>query len=224
MQTYAQYCPISRTLDLVGDRWSLLVVRELIIGSTRFNEIARGLPGLSRGLLTRRLRQLEAAGIIERCDGAYALTPSGEELTTLVMELAAWGARNAFGPPEPEELDPDLLMWWMHSRIDTAAIDRRAVIAIHLTDLRRRYWLLVEHGDVSICHTDPGYEVDVVLQGNVSSLYRVWLGHDDLREALRQGDLTLEGSPAMVRALPGWLQLSQVAPIVVEAQVGAGAR
>ena len=77
MQTYAQYCPISRTLDIVGDRWTLLVIRELIIGSTRFNEIARGLPGLSRGLLSRRLRQLEAAGVIEKVDGAYRLTDAG---------------------------------------------------------------------------------------------------------------------------------------------------
>jgi DNA-binding HxlR family transcriptional regulator len=218
MQTYAQYCPISRTLDIVGDRWTLLVVRELIIGSTRFNEIARGLPGLSRGLLTRRLRQLEAAGIVSRDEGAYTLTDAGRQLTTLVMELASWGSLHAFGPPEPEELDPDLLMWWMHSGVDSSEIGRRVVIEIHMTDIRRRYWLVLEHDDVSICHTDPGFEVDVVLRGALAAMYRMWLGDTDLREAMRNGELEVAGTPKMVRALPGWLRFSPVAPIVREAR------
>jgi DNA-binding HxlR family transcriptional regulator len=228
MQTYAQYCPISRSLDIVGDRWSLLVIRELIIGSTRFNEIARGLPGLSRGLLSRRLRQLEGAGIVEREDGAYRLTSAGEDLQTLVMQLADWGARHAFGPPREEELDPDLLMWWMHDRVDTQEITTRTVVEIHMTDVRRHYWLVLEPADASICFTDPGFEVEALLRGDLSMLYQVWLGHPDLRTALRRGDLTLTGQQTVVRGLPRWLSLSPVAPIVAAARaeeaVGAGAR
>lgn len=220
MQTYAQYCPISRTLDIVGDRWTLLVVRELIIGSTRFNEIARGLPGLSRGLLSRRLRQLEAAGIVAHEAGAYRLTDAGTELTTLVMELAAWGSRHAFGPPLPEELDPDLLMWWMHTGVDTATLDRRTVVEIHMTDIAKRYWLLLELDDVSICHSDPGFEVDVVLRGELPTLYRMWNGDRELHDALRSGDLTLVGNPRLVRDLPQMLRLSPVAPYVRAARSG----
>jgi DNA-binding HxlR family transcriptional regulator len=224
MQTYAQYCPISRTLDIVGDRWTLLVIRELIIGSTRFNEIARGLPGLSRGLLSRRLRQLEGAGVIEREDGAYRLTPAGEDLQGLVMQLAEWGSRHAFGPPEEQELDPDLLMWWMHDRVDTQDITKRVVVEIHMTDVRRRYWLVLEPADASVCFTDPGFEVDGVLTGDLSMLYRVWLGDADLRLALRDGDLTLTGRQAVVRGLPRWLSLSIVAPFVQAARAEAAAR
>jgi hypothetical protein len=160
--------------------------------------------------------------VVERQDGAYRLTPAGEDLQVLVMQLAEWGSRHAFGAPREEELDPDLLMWWMHTRIDAAELGRRAVVEIHMTDIRRRYWLVVEHDDVSVCHTDPGFEVDVVLRGELTTLYRVWLGHVDLRESVRRGELDLLGSPKLVRALPDWLQLSQVAPIVREAQpVGA---
>jgi len=223
MQTYAQYCPISRTLDIVGDRWTLLVIRELIIGSTRFNEIARGLPGLSRGLLSRRLRQLEGAGVIEREDGAYRLTPAGEDLQGLVMQLAEWGSRHAFGPPEEQELDPDLLMWWMHDRINTQDIAKRVVVQIHMTDVRRHYWLVLEPADASVCFTDPGFEVDGLLKGDLSMLYRVWLGDADLRTALRDGDLALTGRQAVVRGLPRWLSLSIVAPFVQAARAEAAA-
>lgn len=221
MQTYAQYCPISRSLDVVGDRWTLLVIRELIIGSTRFNEIARGLPGLSRGLLSRRLRQLEAAGVIEKDGTSYHLTPAGEDLQALVMQLAEWGSRHAFGPPREEELDPDLLMWWMHDRIATQEITGRTVAEIHMTDVKRRYWLVLEPGDASVCFSDPGFEVDGLLEGDLSMLYRVWLGDADLRTALRDGDLSLTGRQAVVRGLPRWLSLSIVAPFVQAARAEA---
>jgi DNA-binding HxlR family transcriptional regulator len=224
MQTYAQYCPISRSLDIVGDRWSLLVIRELIIGSTRFNEIARGLPGLSRGLLSRRLRQLEGAGVIEREDGHYRLTAAGQDLQALVMQLADWGSRHAFGPPREEELDPDLLMWWMHDRVDTEAITERTVVEIHMTDVRRHYWLVLERADASVCYSDPGFEVDALLQGELAMLYRAWLGDVDLRTALRDGDLSLTGRHAVVRGLPGWLRLSLVAPFIQAARAEVSAR
>src|SRR4029453_17591653 len=118
MRTYAQYCPIVRAVDVLGERWTLLIVRDMLVGSTRFNEISRGLPGLSRALLTKRLRQLETAGIIERHDdGSYALTPAGKDLEPIVFGLADWGARHAFGDPEPEELAPEGLMGGVAGRL-----------------------------------------------------------------------------------------------------------
>lgn len=220
MQTYAQYCPISRALDLVGDRWSLMIVRDMIVGSTRFNEIARGLPGLSRGLLSRRLRQLEAGGIVERHDGGYRLTTAGAELRPLLWGLAEWGAVHAFDPPRAEELDPDLLMWWMQSNVDTGTVGRRTVVQIHMPDVRRHYWLVIEPGDASVCRADPGYEVDALLRGELAWLYRMWLGETDLTAALRAGTVHLEGSRQLTRDLTRLLSLSPVAPVVRTARVG----
>ena len=138
VRTYAQYCPIVRAVEVLGERWTLLIVREMLTGARRFNEMARGLPGLSRALLVRRLRQLEAAGLVERADdGGYDLTRAGEDLRPLVFGLAEWGARHAFGDPRPEELDPETMMWWFHGRIDTAEVPRRAVVQVDITDSRR---------------------------------------------------------------------------------------
>ncbi|HEX7097207.1 MAG TPA: helix-turn-helix domain-containing protein, partial [Acidimicrobiales bacterium] len=125
MPTYGQYCPIARAAEVLGDRWTILIVRDLLTGTSRFNDIIRGNPGLSRSLLTRRLAQLTRAGIVERQDdGSYRLTKAGAELRSLVYGLAEWGAAWAFGDPRPEELDPDLLVWWLHRGIDATKLPK----------------------------------------------------------------------------------------------------
>jgi DNA-binding HxlR family transcriptional regulator len=214
VRTYAQYCPIVRAVEVVGERWTLLIVREMLVGARRFNELARGLPGLSRALLTRRLRQLEAAGIVVRSDGGYDLTAAGEELRPLVFGLAEWGARHAFGDPRPEELDPEVLMWWLHGRIDTTEVDRRAVIQVEIRDRGRIFWLVIEPGDASVCYADPGFEVDAVLRSDLAALYRVWEGEIELLDAVRSGLIELSGPRWIVRGLPRWLELSPIAPMV----------
>ncbi|GAB2848226.1 winged helix-turn-helix transcriptional regulator [Lentzea nigeriaca] len=219
MRTYAQYCPIVRAVEVLGDRWTLLIVRDMLIGASRFNEISRGLPGLSRALLSGRLRQLATAGLVERTGDGYALTPAGEALRPLVFGLADWGARYAFGDPRAEELDPELLMWWMHGRIDTGTLSRRANIEIRINDRRRTFWLVVEPGEASVCYTDPGLEVDAVLASDIATLYRVWEGEFGLLEAVRAGTVELTGPRWVVRGLPDWLKLSPVAEIVRAARV-----
>ena len=214
MRTYAQYCPIVRAVEVLGDRWTLLIVRDMLIGASRFNEIARGLPGLSRALLSRRLRQLVNAGLVPHTGDAYVLTRAGQDLHPLVSGLADWGARYAFGDPRPEELDPELLMWWMRGRIDTAEITRRAVIQVEIADRRRTYWLVLEPGDASVCYTDPGFDIDAVLAADLATLYRMWEGEIDLLDAVRAGAIGLTGARWIVRGLPGWLRLSPVAPTV----------
>jgi DNA-binding HxlR family transcriptional regulator len=214
MRPYAQYCPIVRAVELLGDRWTLLIVRDMLIGATRFNELSRGLPGLSRALLSRRLRQLVNAGLVAHADDGYTLTPAGEDLRPLVFGLADWGARHAFGDPRPEELDPELLMWWMHGRIDTSSLSRRAVIQVEIADRRRKYWLVLEPGDASVCYTDPGFDIDAVLAADLATLYRMWEGEIELLDAVRAGDIDLTGARWIVRGLPDWLRLSPVAPIV----------
>lgn len=219
MRTYAQYCPIVRAVEVLGDRWTLLIVRDMLTGATRFNELSRGLPGLSRALLSRRLRQLVNTGLVTRTADGYALTRAGEDLRPLVLGLADWGARYAFGDPQPEELDPELLMWWMHGRVDTTALTRRAVIQVEIADRRRKYWLVLEPGDASVCYTDPGFEIDAVLAADLATLYRMWEGEIEFRQALRTGAIDLTGARWIVRGLPDWFQLSEVAPIVRAARM-----
>ena len=214
MRTYAQYCPIVRAVEVLGERWTLLIVREMLTGSRRFNELSRGLPGLSRALLSRRLRQLVAAGLVRRSEDGYDLTPAGEDLRPLVFGLADWGARHAFGDPRPEELDPETLMWWFHGRIDTGGVERRAVIQVEIADRARRFWLVVEPDDASVCYADPGFQIDAVLRSDLATLYRMWEGEIDLLDAVKAGSIELSGPRWIVRGLPRWLQLSPVAPIV----------
>jgi DNA-binding HxlR family transcriptional regulator/putative sterol carrier protein len=223
MRTYAQYCPIVRAIEVLGERWTLLIVRDMLTGSTRFNEIARGLPGISRALLSRRLRQLVAAGLATRTDDGYVLTPAGEDLRPVVFGLAEWGARHAFGDPRPEELDPEVLMWWFHGRIDTSEVTRRTVIQIDITDHKRKFWLVIEPEDASVCYADPGFEVDAVMTSNLAALYQVWEGEIDLLDAMRQGLLELQGPRAIMQALPRWFLFSPIEPIVRAVRAGARA-
>jgi len=216
---YGQYCPISRALDVLGERWSLMIVRALLVGTTRFNHLARGLPGLSRSLLSKRLRQLESAGIVERHSNEYLLTESGRELEPIVFGLGAWGARWGFGDPEPHELDPDTLVWGMHNRLDTSDLPgRRQVFHIQFTDDRHRYWILVEDGSPSVCVTDPGFDVNVTITSDLTSLYQVWLGRLPLKDAVRGGRVRFDGSSTFVRRMPSVLQLSPVASLVAAAR------
>ncbi|RDI22407.1 winged helix-turn-helix transcriptional regulator [Lentzea flaviverrucosa] len=211
MRTYAQYCPIVRAVEVLGDRWTLLIVRDMLVGASRFNELSRGLPGLSRALLSRRLRQLANAGLVQRTGDGYALTPAGQALRPLVFGLADWGARYAFGDPRADELDPEVLMWWMHGRIDTGTLSKRANIEVRINDRRRTFWLVVEPGDASICYTDPGLEVDAVLASDIATLFRMWEGEVELLDAVRAGTIELTGTRWVVRGLPEWLKLSPVA-------------
>src|SRR3954451_16131082 len=162
MKTYAQYCPISRSAELLGDRWTLHIVRDLLTGTTRFNELIRGNPGLSRALLSRRLDQLERADVVTHDpDGTYQLTPAGRDLEAVVFGLATWAARWTFREPEPDELDPDVLLWWLHRRLDASRLpDPRFVVHVTFTDDPKRYWIVVE-GDASLCLSDPGFDVDL---------------------------------------------------------------
>lgn len=218
MRPYAQYCPIVRACEVLGERWTLLIARDMLVGARRFNELARGLPGLSRTLLSRRLRQMEAAGLITKADDGYELTAAGEELRPIVFGLAEWGARNAFGQPQPEELDPEVLMWWISGRLDTSGVDQRAVVQVDVSDIRRTFWLVVEPGDVSVCYTDPGFDVDAVMTSALATLYRVWLGELELLDAMRAGEVDLYGVRNVVSALPSWFLLSPAAPYVQAAR------
>jgi len=212
---YGQYCPIARAVDVLGERWSLLILRDMLVGANRFNELARGLPGLSRSLLTKRLREFERTGIVEHIGDEYRLTDAGSDLRPIVFGLGEWGAKWAFGDPEPDELDAELLVWWMHTRIDTSALpDRRTVLHLRFSDDKRRFWLVIESGTPSVCLTDPGFDVDVTIASDVGSLYEIWLGRLPIKEATRSGRISFDGPVALTRHMPQVLKLSPVAGIV----------
>lgn len=214
-KAYGQYCPISRALGVLGERWSLLIIRDMLTGTTRFNDLARSLPGLSRGLLTKRLRQLEAAGIVERLGSRYLLTEAGEALEPVVDALSGWGAQWTFGDPEPDELDPAVLVWWMHRRLDTSDLPgSRHVFNVCFTDDPQQFWIVIESGDPSVCLTDPGFDVDVTIRSDLAALFQVWLGRLPLTDAMRNGHVEFIGPAPLTRRMPKVFQLSPSAPIV----------
>jgi len=214
---YGQYCPISRSAEVLGDRWTLHIVRDLLTGTTRFNELVRGNPGLSRALLSRRLDQLERAGVIaHHPDGRYELTSAGRDLQPVVFGLAEWGARWTFGEPEPDELDADLLLWWLHRRLDPGTLlGHRFVIHVQFSDDPKRYWIVIDD-EASLCLTDPGFDVDLTVRSELSTLYRTYLGHQTLRDAFREGQLDLSGSNRAIRTFIAAFQPSPVASIVAK--------
>lgn len=212
---YGQYCPVTRAVEVLAERWTLLIVRDLLVGATRFNELSRCNPGLSRSLLSKRLRQLERAGVVEHVGDQYLLTPAGEALRPVVFGLGAWGADWQFGDPRERELDPQLLMWWVHGRIDFSQLpDRRVVLAFRFPGVSDRFWIVRDEAGPSLCTADPGFEVDATVEGELPVLYQVWLGRLPMAAVLRDGRVRIDGRREVVRPLPDALQLSPVAELV----------
>ena len=212
MKPYGQYCPITKAAEIVGDRWTIPILRDLLCGTTRFNDLARGLPRLSRALLSKRLRQLVAADLLRHDGDQYVLTPAGRALEPIMFALGEWSATWTFERPMPSELDTDVLMWWMQQRIDRDRTpDHRIVVQFVYPDVQRRYWLVIEPDDVSVCITDPGFDIDVVVTADASTMYEAWLGRIDLRDAIAAETIRVDGSPRLASAFPGWLLLSPIA-------------
>jgi DNA-binding HxlR family transcriptional regulator len=230
MHQYGQYCPVARAAEILADRWTVLIVRELLADINYFNELDRGLPRMSRALLAERLRRLESSGVLERRvrtrgkQTEYRLTPAGRELQRLIDLLGEWGARWAFGDPRPNELDPIILLWWMRRRIALDHIPRhRVVIEFNFRGgPKQKYWLLIEPTDVSVCLKHPGFEVDVIVAADIMAFYKVWLGHSTLADAMRRKQIHLDGTPADLRAFPQWFTWSPMADTVRAALADRG--
>jgi DNA-binding HxlR family transcriptional regulator len=222
MAEYHQYCPVARACEILADRWTPLIIRELLAGSSHFNEIERGLPGISRSLLVSRLRHLEDSGVIERYAGGrsnaseYHLTKAGLDLGEVLDGLGAWGVRWAFGDPRPDELNPVLLLWKMHRRIRRDRLPpARTVVEFDFTGRAgRRLWLVLEPREVSVCVKHPGFDPDLVLRADLAFFFRVWLGYIDYDQALRAGKIVVEGAPHLARQLPHWFMWSPMARFV----------
>lgn len=220
MSTYGQFCPVAKAAEIFAERWTPLILRELLLGSRRFAELERGLPRISRSLLAQRLRSLEATGIVERRTDStgqrpeYVLTPAGQDLYDVIVRLGDWSHR-WFNPlVDPEDLDPDLLMWDMHRRLNLGALpERRVVVQFAFSGLcTSNYWLVIEPDAPSVCWDPPGFETDLLVNADTLALHRVWMGHQSLASALRSGEITLEGPRELTTAFPSWLALSTFAP------------
>src|SRR5262245_58308578 len=225
MRDYAQYCPVAKATEVLGDRWNLLIVRELLGGANGFNALQRGLPGISRSVLADRMRALERAEVIERRTGPkgrtleYQLTPAGRDLQPVVQAIGEWGATWSFAEPRPEELDPDLLIVWVARHVDRAQLPPgRTVVKFEFPDLKRRYWMVLEPSEVSVCLQHPGFDVDLEVTVDTSTLYRVYLGRAELGGAARAGQLTLNGPPTLERGFGRWFTWSAFAPASRAAQ------
>ena len=221
---YGQFCPVAQAAEVLAERWTPLVIRELCCGSTRFNDLQRGVPRMSPSLLSRRLRELEHAGIVEitPADGGrgseYRLTPAGQALFPVIEEMGNWAVewlRHQL--TADRNLDPDMLMWDVRRRaMQFGELPAgRHVIKFELTGVpvnRRFYWLVLDGAETDLCFRDPGFEVDLHVGANLRLLTRIWLGEVSIAQATADGRLSLDGSNRAVRAFRKWFALSHFAP------------
>jgi DNA-binding HxlR family transcriptional regulator len=226
MKGYGQFCPVAKAAEIVAERWTPLVLRELLGGSRRFSDLHRGVPLMSRTLLAGRLEQLEDAGILRsmakpRGRGReYHLTAAGEELRPLIECLGQWGQRWARARIDSGDLDPGLLMWDIHRRVNLEALPpERVVVRVDFRGVPatmrcpRAWWLVLQRREVDLCLKDPGFPVDLLVSADLRTLTRVWMGDMPLAEAVRAGLIQLDGPRSLVRAFPTWLTLSPFAGV-----------
>lgn len=218
---YGQYCPLSLAAELLGRRWMILVVSRLLDGCRRFNEIHRGVPRMSPTLLSKRLSELERAGLVEKRSledergGEYVLTPAGRELEPIIDGLAVWGQHWARDMTD-DDLDPAFLVWSMHLRMDPEAMPPgRTVIELSFEGAPAdvdRFWLVHQDGVVEMCLKDPELDVDLLVTSDLRRFVEAWRGFRDLRREIREGHVKLQGPPGLKKQFPSWLRLSGLAP------------
>jgi DNA-binding HxlR family transcriptional regulator len=225
--SYGQFCPVAMATEIICTRWTPLILRELIAGSTRFNDLRKGVPRMSPTLLSKRLKELEESGVIERTrgdDGAwhYRLTPAGHELKEVVLALGFWGQRWIEARTSLKNLDPSLLMWDMRRNLDpTPMPPRRAVIQIQYPELspaRRNWWLIVEGRQTDLCSVDPGFEVDLHVETDLRTMTAIWMGLTSVRSEVAAGRMKLDGDGQLKASMQQWLGLS---PFAVEKKLAA---
>ncbi len=221
MKGYGQFCPIAKASEVLGERWTNLIIRELGAGSESFSDLRRGMPLISPTLLSSRLKSLEHSGVVERQDSdghiRYRLTRAGEELTPIIAQLGIWGHRWVRSDLAEKDLDPSLLVWDIHRNIDTGLFTgERTTINIEFSDhtsAMRFWWLVVRDDDVDVCLKDPGYEVDLKITTDLRTLTAVWMGDMTLMKALRERLIELAGDSALKKNISAWFGTSYFADV-----------
>ncbi len=220
MPSYGQFCPVAKAMELLDERWTMLVVRELLEGSRHFNDLRRGVPKMSPALLSKRLQTLTRAGLVERCEAdgrtSYTLTPCGKELHDVVQAIGAWGVRWI---PEigDDDLDPHLLMWDIHRKLSIDKWPReRTVLAFRLSSVAPKassWWLVVADGRADVCDFDPGYDVDATVSCSLRALTKIWRGDVSWSRALLDGSISIDAPSQVRHAVPTWIGQSRLAAI-----------
>lgn len=223
MKGYGQFCPIAKACEALGERWTILLIRELLCGTHRYNDFKRGLPLISPTMLSQRLRALQDRGLLNRQLSAdqksweYHLSDAGRELEPTIMGLGAWGARWVRSQMSEEDLSVELLMWDMRRTINREALPPgRNVLHFVFNDLDPTYqhwWILVEQNDIDLCVENPGYDPDITFSSDLKTMTELWLGDMQIDQAKRCGKLDVRGNVSLTRDIPEWLVLSGFAKI-----------
>lgn len=237
MAVYGQFCPVAKATEIIGERWTMLILRELLLGTSRFSDFQRAISRMSPTILSRRLKQLEEKGVVirKRASGQdsyeYHLTPAGKELEPVVEQTAIWGMRWARRQLSDEELDIDLLMWDIRRRILTEHLPGgETVLCFSFTDVpdpsgankAMSWWLVIDDDEVDLCDRDLGKDVDLYVSSRIRDMVEVWEGDLDLQPALREERLIVIGDRRLIRSMPDWFGRSTLAHIrpAEEAQAG----
>ncbi|MEI4484402.1 MULTISPECIES: winged helix-turn-helix transcriptional regulator [Phyllobacterium] len=217
---YGQFCPVSMASEILCSRWTTLILRELLCGTTRFNDLRRGVPRMSPALLSKRLKELERAGVIMTVPNAagvleYHLSAAGEDLRPVIMGIGFWGQRWVESKVSLKNLDPSLLMWDMRRHLNPKPLpQRRCTIQFlypELPQARQNFWLVVEDGSVDLCGFDPGYDIDLLITSSLKSMTAIWMGLSMVRREVDAGNLEFDGDPAIAASMQQWLGLSPFA-------------
>jgi DNA-binding HxlR family transcriptional regulator len=219
--SYGQFCPVAMAAEIVCNRWTVLVLRELLCGTTRFNDLRRGVPRMSPSLLSKRLKELEVAGLISVTPAGqpgvmdYRPTRAGEDLREIIMSLGFWGQRWVESSLSLKNLDPSLLMWDMRRNLRPEPLPpRRCTINFiypELSDDRKSWWLVIDSATVDLCLVDPGYEVDLYVTSPLRTMTAVWMGIATLEREVASGGIELIGDKVIARSMQQWLGLSPFA-------------
>ena len=221
MKGYGQFCPVAKATEVLGEKWTPLIIRELITDDQSFNSLRKGVPLMSPSLLSSRLKSLESSGVIERNKTdkgvIYSLTQAGEEIGPIIEQLGVWGQRWARSDLSKKDLDPSLLMWDAHRRIDTSHFpDERTVLRFEFVDYPsklRLWWLVVTGEEVDICLKDPGHEVNLFIQSTLKTMTQIWVGDLSINKARRDKLLHLTGDTALRNSMSSWIGRSLLAGI-----------
>lgn len=223
MKSYGQFCPVAKAAELFCERWTALILRDLAGGATRFSELQRGVPLASPTLLSRRLKQLEAEGVVERRRSpsgrgwTYHLTRAGAEFAPIVEALGVWGQRWSRRELADHEVDLGLLIWAMEKSVKPDAFgSRRTVVQVTFTDQpphKQHWWFVNDNGQCQLCLDDPGYEVDLYVEITLRDMIYIWRGDLAIRDATESGRLEAHGTAQARRALPRWLGVASIAHV-----------
>lgn len=214
---YSQFCPVAKAAEILGERWSIMIIRELLMGGRRFGELQRGLGFISPALLTSRLKAFEVQGLVVRrkISGGkgfeYFPTDACEQLRPIIVSLGEWGMCWAREHLLEEDYDPELLLLYLERSVDAEKLPgNAAVIRFEFTDLESQplWWIVVEPNRTDVCLKDPGKDVDIFFKTTVKTMADVWMGDRTYREAKSAGELDVQGPPALTRNVSTWLRPS----------------